>query len=361
MFAVHRRAFSASTAHSGKERQVRQTAGHAAFTLVELLVSMALLALIMVLLAVMTSSTANTWRYTAGRIEQFKGASNAFDAMTRKVAQATLNTSWDYHYPGNDPSKQPDRYVRESTLRFLCGKTDALVKTSSPRRPTQGIFFHAPLGYVDDPQDFGGLDNLLNTWGYYVEFNKDNRPAFLDSIPNPPMSRYRYRLMELMEPSNDLSIYTKSSGDDTYAGHEWFTDALSAAPAPVHVLAENVVALVLLPKLSKTEDPSGVKLAPNYTYDSTVTNPNDPSLDSKNQLPPVVQVTLVAIDDASAGRIAKGANVPAFDAELDNLFLDATRFDDDLQTLQTTLATQHISYRVFTSNVSLRGAKWSRK
>ena len=343
------------------------------FTLVELLVSTALIALVALLLVTMTNSTASTWRYTTGRIEQFRGADTAFEAMTRRLSQATLNTYWDYDSP-----TKPTKYLRQSDLRFIAGGMTVagggakpLLTNSPVRRPTQGVFFQAPLGYVDDAANFSGLDNLLNTWGYYVEFRDEviARPAF---ISQP--ARYRYRLMELMQPSNSLSIYNFTSGKAaTYTAKDWFSAALpTSAVAPVattpppppllaHALADNVIALVVLPKLSKKDETStGKTLSKDYSYDSTSTD-TDPDINPKSQLPPIVQVTLVAIDEISAARMANGLTPPALDASLDAIFLNSTKFDADLVTLQKTLTDQRISYRVFTSNVSIRGAKWSRK
>ena len=337
------------------------------FTLIELLVSMVIVVLLTLILVSIVNSAASTWRYTSGKIEQFRGATNAFEAMTRRLSQATLNTSWDYHYPGTppDPTKPPDSYTRHSDLRFLADKTETAVGSSSPHRPTYGVFFQAPLGYVDDPTNFGDLSTLLNTWGYYIEFNTDSPPAFITQMPKPPKSRYRYRMMELMQPSNSLTIYSETSGNSNYIGHQWFTTPLTplgAASAPVHILAENVIALVILPKLSKEDDTTGTKLAPQYSYDSAPTGitPTDPTVNPQNQLPPVVQVTLVAIDEVSANRIDQGSNVPGFDSLLGTLFVDATKYDADLAQLQTALISANINFRVFTSNVSLRGAKWSK-
>lgn len=340
------------------------------FTLVELLVSMALISLVALLLVAMTGATSSTWLRTTGRIEQFRGAETAFEAITRRLSQTTLNTYWDYDNP-----TAPKKYLRQSDLRFISGNmtagTNKLLTVMQPRRPTQGVFFQAPLGFVDDTTNFSGLANLINTWGYYVEFNYDARPPFIEALPaaSKPPNRWRYRLMELMQPSNGLSIYSYTSGNPAYVGKEWFAASLPAAtqppaalPAsPTRVLAENVVALILRPQMSKRDaETTGKTLTKNYFYDSTVTDA-DPDINPKSQLPPILQVTMVAIDEASANRIANGANLPAFDAQLDTLFLDTTKFDADLTTLQTALSNQRISFRVFTSSVSIRRAKWSRK
>ncbi len=116
-----------------------------AFTLVELMVSMALISMMTVLLVTMTNSTAKLWTYTTSRSEQFRSASTAFEAITRRLSQATLNTYWDY----DDPAK-PTRYQRQSDLRFIAGNMQTLTGgATKPVRPTHGLFFQAPLGFVD--------------------------------------------------------------------------------------------------------------------------------------------------------------------------------------------------------------------
>lgn len=340
-----------------------------AFTLVELLVSVALISLLSLLLVSMTNSTASTWRYTSGKIEQFRGASIGFEAVTRRLSQATLNTYWDYEYPGGNTTKAPERYVRESKLRFIAGRTETLVG-KSPRRPGHCVFFQAPLGLVGDlkaedqesqkaEREYGGLDNLLNTWGYYLEFGKDKRPVFLDNIQNPPPTRYRYRLMELAHPSNLLSVYSKTHKTD-YKGLDWFTEPMNSTPtAPVHALSENVVAMVMWPRLTKRDETEiNAVLTEDFSYDSTKSNANL-KINSKNQLPPVVQVTLVAIDEVSASRLEKGSAPPKFDALIDTLFTQVKNYDADLSALETALVNERVNYRIFTSAVSLRSAKWS--
>src|ERR1700722_11187886 len=67
-----------------------------AFTLVELMVSTAIIGLIMVVLVTMTNQISQTWRSTTEKIEKLEEARDGFESMTRHLAQATLNTNWDY-------------------------------------------------------------------------------------------------------------------------------------------------------------------------------------------------------------------------------------------------------------------------
>lgn len=352
------------------------------FTLIELLVSTTVLTLIVLVLVQITDQTASMWRYTSGKAEQFSSARDGFEALTRQIGQATLNTYYDYYDDTGKPrtvetarSFKPSKYGRQSELRFISGSMDrsnryngtpvpALAADPTRPRPTHGIFFHAPLGYVDDTANLGGLQGLLNCWGYYVEFDSDerHRPAFLQGLTTIAPPRWRYRLMQFMQPAEKLRTYTKPD--------EWFKPAVNEPGTPAaHVLAENVIALIIQPALSPADEEEletpptvpGTALAPSYFYDSTQKNVI-PALNPHHQLPPNVRVTMVAIDETSAIRLAQGDMMPDFG--LADLFRtdsegSAENYDRDLEILQTTLAEMGCSQRVFTTNVVIRGAKWS--
>ena len=319
------------------------TSSRRGFTFVELLASAVLITALLLIVVAMTSRLSDLWRGTAAKIEQFSEARSAFDSLTRRLSQATLNTYWDY-----DDLDAPTQYVRQSELRFIC---------QFGAQGSHEIFFQAPLGYSDT---YRGLSGLLNTWGFYVEYADDraSRPSFVN-LP----ARWRFRLMEYMEPSEKLTVYSKSDA--------WCPASGAGRAANAHVLAENVIALILLPRLAPQEDATGTRLAPFYAYDSTRDGPNgsDASFNTRNQLPPVVQVTLVAIDEASALRLTS-AQVAMLQARLGELFRDAGSFDGDLKkhpgqatdaSLEAALIALKVNYHIFTTNVVLRGAKWSRQ
>ncbi|MDD5349654.1 MAG: Verru_Chthon cassette protein C [Chthoniobacteraceae bacterium] len=341
-----------------------------AFTLVELLVSVGILSLLLLMLASITDATRRTWTYTTGKVEEFRDAREAFESITRKLSQATLNTYWDYEYPSAsggapDTTQPPKRYVRQSELRFISGSAATLTGSSSAS--THAVFFQAPLGYVNDTAHFADLNNLLNTWGYFIEFasDKGSRPPFLDTLSPAPPERWRFRLMELMEPSESLTLYDEETavGNANYNKTTWFTKPLAASPRPVRVLAENIVALVILPRLPQGEKDASNNpynawdLAQDYSYDSTLTKA-DAALNPKNQLPPVVQVTLVAVDEASYGRLQSHSSGAGLD--FSDLFSDASQYETDVQKLRDRLRDAKLNYCVFTTNVSLKAAKWSR-
>jgi uncharacterized protein (TIGR02599 family) len=355
-----------------------------AFTIIELLVSTAVLSAVVMIMVSITNQTASTWKYTAGKMEQFSGARDGFEALTRRLGQATLNTYYDYYDADSQPRTLenagifvPKNYGRQSELRFACGGMDQRnfsgVDSAPPQatdparpRPTHGIFFHAPTGLVEDSDKYAGLHGLLNTQGYYVEFDSDqrDRPPFLQNAANVAPLRWRFRLMEFMQPAEKLLTYSQPL--------QWFAPAVNEPDTPnARVLAENVVALIIQPMLSPKDEQAlasppkvpGTALAPNYFYDSTKKHAV-PALNSFHQLPPNVRVTMVVIDEASAIRLADGSTMP--DLGLENLFRTdltdtAKEYDRDLETLQATLAEKRCSHRVFTTNVIIRGAKWSKQ
>ncbi len=361
---------------------------------------MAILILLMLILLSMTNATQRTWTNTTGRVEQFREAREAFESMTHRVSQATLNTYWDYQYSSTTSGTVPESYIRQSELRFISGPNLSGSATSNPPRPGHSIFFQAPLGFVSN-STYQGFNNLLNTWGYYVEFADDSSlPPFVSTLyAAHNKHRYRYRLMEMMEPSDSLSLYQYTSGNGKYqtnqpnnplymtgtgapvgyTGMEWFTVPLGNS-SPKRAIADNVIALVILPKLTPSDEKevtpnyTDASLAPNYTYDSTSIGAASSgaavdieNLDSKNQLPPVVQVTMVAVDEASYSRFYSNQTTPP-DFGLGTLFQNVgdtqnpanAGYAQDLNTLESTLQSKKLNYRVFTTNVSIKGAKWSR-
>ena len=359
-----------------------------AFTLVEILVAMAILSILMVVLLTMTNQVTKTWSYTASRTDQFRSARDGFEATARRLSEATLNTYLDYVDINGHPRTSstststfvPVRYARESELRFISGPGLAGSTASSPVRPTHAVFFQAPLGYVSNSSatgSYSGLDNLLNTWGYYIEFNsEESRPSFLSSLIPPP--RYRFRLMEMMEPSESLTLYNYTSGNPALAssdpnGKNWFTTPLTSTPTEAHVLAENIVALIILPKLSAADmTAAGTSqtgaLAPTYSYDTTSVGQGttNSALNSYNQLPALLQLTMVAVDESSYLRL-QGTSTTAPDLGLNGLFQNVgdtvnpanPGYAQDLQTLENKLQSLKLSYRVFTTTVSIKSAKWS--
>ena len=438
-----------------------------AFTLVELLVSTALIAVLMLLLLSTVDQTQNLWKRTTAKVAQFQASRAAFEAMNRRLSQATLNTYWRAFDATSGNAKADFLFRRQSELQFISGhlsdaSTDSGMvpgiftskpsipglKTPTDRAyPTHGVFFFAPIGITEEPglagsgfektRRFRGLDSMLTACGYFVEYGDDpNRPKILPratAAASGVPARNRFRLMELSVPAEEVTVYKRvdsvggNASDPTlstptstvpwkYSSTPQILDRTSnhyvgrvvTGPDPLkptlksnaswvrpfwmevgfrrttldttntvnrfaygRVMADNVIALIVLPKLAEKDRSSPTEvgsLAPEYQYDSwrilkqdagTVGVANSAR---DNLLPPIVQVVMVAIDENSALRLPAD-DIPDWTIGSKQLFTkvkDEADLIADLAELETRLQASNVNYRVFSTDVVIRASKWSK-
>ena len=325
----------------------------AAFSLIELLISLAVLSVLVVLAASLIGAIQDVWKRSSARTEQFRSARQALETISGRLSQATLNPYWVVQ---TNSSGVPVRYERQSDLRFLAGPAISTIGStvgSGTMGPGSGVFFQAPTGYFTNNSS-SSLNAALNTWGYYVEYGPESsRPPFISTSIIP--TKNRFRLVEFIDPSDGLTIFSKTSGKSAYNGKDWFTDPL-ATTGNRRVLADNIVAFVALPRLSTSEDSTGTALSPAYIYDTTTSNAT-PKLNPKNQLPPIVDIAVVAIDEQSARRINWGTTPPDFGTSA--LFQTPSNMEADLEELRSNIAAQGLSARVFRTSAPISAARWS--
>jgi len=356
---------------------VRPSAGEPrAFTLVEMLISVSILALLMVFVFQIVDQTAGIWRRTSGKIASFQAARASFEAVTRKLSQATLNTYWDYDPPISTGT--PKRYVRQSQLHFLCGPAKPLLENITIDgqpviAPTHGVFFQAPLGYATTlPTPEPALVNLLNATGYFVQYESDaaRSPSFLQTWPGF-RPRRRYRLMEMWQPTSDFLPYELTSSGLKAATkaerRHWFLGPLQDTSGTARPIGENVLALIVHPK--RAEGDPGIPLTADYDYDTRawLAGLNPLTELSRNQLPPLLEITMVAIDEPSAARLEERYGGAAPLLQPGALFTRVEDFEKDLRgdgvstagSLEGFLQAERMNYRIFSSRVSIRQAKWS--
>jgi uncharacterized protein (TIGR02599 family) len=362
--------------------------GDAGFTLVEMLVAVGVLAVILITISAISLEITRAYTRTSGTIEGFRDARAAFEAMTRTISHATLNTYYDYYDSnGHSPSSSSytgtaTTYGRGSDLQFVSGSgTDGngtlLSTVSQIAYPTtHSIFFCAPLGATDDnglnsTPNYTGLNNSLNACGFYITYGLDpSVPSYLSGTTVPKL--YRYRLMQFIEPTEYLSIYdTQTQGTTNTQWDKWFLGPLATtAVTSVSQLAQNIVALIILPRLSEptqsADQTNQASLAPFYDYDSRAGAYNSTT---HAQLPPVVDVTMVAIDEPSALKLGNPATPPTYlstgstfaNASYASMTSDLQNLENNLSAASGNAAGNHIPlhYRVFHSEVAMESAKWS--
>ena len=207
----------------------------------------------------------------------------------------------------------------------------------------------------------------MNACGYFIQFGPDNASWPTIFTAGSRTIHYRYRLMQAVQSTEfngifgDLESTTAEGGGGTFPATPWFK-SLSSVALPI---AENVIALVVWPQSPAVTSTNGVST--DYQYSSRQGLPTPSNALQSEQLPQILQVTLVAIDNASAMRLDTGSATPptvienALKGSGTGLFKTAstTQYTADLASLEQALSTAHIQYQVLATSVTLRESKWS--
>jgi uncharacterized protein (TIGR02599 family) len=359
----------------------------AAFSLVEVLVAVAITSLLLALMVQMLGSTQLVWKNTRSSVGSYRDARNAFETISRRVSQATLNAYWGYNDPAN-----PLFYQRQSELHFVSGPAQVLLPLQ-PLSPGHALFFQAPLG-IAESVEVQRLEDTLNTLGYWVAFGSDlgQRPAWLREATGTHPERLRFRLMEFRPPTERLDLYRMvddpgSPGKkrpwievQTAQGtlYQWFNNYLVAHSHPIadHIFAIFIEPLNPAPVLpaTGTAPPPPASLAPDYHYDSRRHQwAADPRAHvSRHQMPPRLQLTLLALDEDTW--LPLTAQQATQHAEALTQLLKEKIFQGlkgspteeklreqtktDLKFLEAELNKRGLRSRTFTAVVNVRAAKW---
>ena len=371
-----------------------------AFTLIELLVSVTFLVVLMLVITEVLGLVQRTWVRTNSRVSQFREARMAFDALSRNLGQAVLNAYWDTPSTSNAGQiiAPATNYVRTSELQFVCGPASYLfpgLAGGTGNYPGHGVFFQAPLGVTNltaSPEgtttaNTENMTSLLCGRGYFVKWGDDTafRPAFLANNTLVP-ARFRYRLMEYSPTAEMNQIYSSQYKPITQYSRQWFQEAVqsnivtgekSTSRAFTRPIAENILALVISPQIEVPPGATGVtptSIAPNYIYDSTlINNPGASggggtnSQGTQHLLPPLIQVTMIALDQVSGETLASNAATQsALSSMLGGLFQQASSLGADLHQpngtqgqLEQFLRAKKLNFRVFTTMIALKQSRWS--
>ena len=322
---------------------------HNATTLPEFLIAVAILFVILATVLEFCTAVERSWKSSAA--DPFAEAQDAFETVVRSLQSATLQTYQDYadasgNFRTNSasvPPFVPDHPARRSDLDFVCGPgagSTGLLAGSQRITTGSAVFFLAPQG-ESQTLAHEGMARLLNAMGYFVEFGPDDTaPGFIF----PQAQSWRWRLKQALQPAESLQIFT------TFNSSNWIQNVVPPGSS-VPILAENVIALVVLPERSHDD----YTLAPAFGYDSR----NATNKLTLHQLPACLQVALVAIDEVSAEKLAaqNGSNPPSLVSG--SLFQQAAQLSTDLATLDATLTAAKVGHRIFQREFILPSAAWS--
>lgn len=335
----------------------------AGFSLIELMVAMGILTILMLMLTALLDQIQKSWRFSESRISQFREARVAFDVMTKNIGQASLNTYWELR--DQDADGLFDGYFRTSELHFITMNASRLGGSATQQPVGQAIFFQAPLGFSGA---YRNLNNLFNGRGYFVAFGSDRRfkPSFVQSP-----DRFRFRLMEFRPPAESNQVFADGQEEvekgDPQEFQSWYKQALSVGEGTfeshLNPLAENILTVVVTPRDSlevgtATREATYSNIAPSYEFDT-----NDDSPERKKfaqQIPPLVRVTMVAIDEAAAVRFENSGAMPEpLTSALAGAFQSTQNYAEDVQRVSAALNELKVSHKIFSSLVLLRSSKWS--
>lgn len=362
---------------------------------------MAILGILMTLIIQVIGGVSSAWKTNSGRTAAFTNARAGVDALSRNLSQATLNTYLAYADAQGNPvplvnpsfkhasattarQRTPTQYLRMSELHFITGETASIFQTggiSGPRTIGQSVFFQMPGGIVERT-DNRPKESLLNVIGYYIEFgsNADYLPSTTTDSAKP---RYRYRLMEVLQPAERNLIYESTCELDPSSGlpvyvHDlrWINNlGLNQAAGSKNPLADNVLALAFLPKVSPLQQSGGAAnaLSPDFSYDSRdweKTNGSNRPL-WRNQLPPLMEMILICVDEPSAIKMearfgGPGGTQPPAEAsefraavDLTQYFKDPLKISDDIAAIEKGLGSLGLNYRTFRTDIAMDGSKWT--
>jgi len=328
------------------------------FSVIELMVACAILAMMLSLIYIVISQMSGGIKTSTAKMDAFQSARTGFEAVSRTLGTATLNTYWDYFDASRKPrgtnaNFTPALYGRQSDLHFLSATQPFFLIPGSLNPVGHSMFFQAPLGYFSNSVAATPTGSL-NPCGFFVAFGNDPTKPGLAELKERP----RFRLYQWL-PSSESLIVDPATGR--------LTNASWVAPKSddVRPLADNIIAFVV--RVPSTTAGGYSTNATNYGWNSLTpweSGTNQPA--QMHQLPPLVNITMVAIDEAAANRLAGTASTESSAASalgidnLSSLFTTPSEYDNDLDAIGKALSSKNVPYRIFTTTVPLRGSRWSR-
>jgi GxxExxY protein len=229
-----------------------------AFTLLELLVAMAVLAILVVMMMGLVSSATALWRQSENRAEAYREARAAMTIMARDLQNTIASTNTNLFR------------VNAGAFSHL-GGSDIITDPSN----ASAIFFHAAM--PKSAQDSTASKSDVCQVGYFIAFDRtamsSNSPGFQKT-----MNLYRYFL------SSDPTFANLTNAPH---GNPFAMDIIPTA-AEVELLARNVREFRIIPLI--------------FT-NNTLTNSFSPS--TNKPLPDIVEIHVTAVNQETARRFTQ--------------------------------------------------------
>lgn len=371
--------------------------GRPGFTLMEMILAMTVVVFALMVVLQAMARVQDTWKMTHSKVRQAQDARAGMETMSRTIVRATLDGSW---IP--DEGDDPEYFLRQSDLHFVSGPVGTLIQESGTMCG-HCLFFQAPFGSsgpadrdsssTSEKVEYDTLPDLLNAWGYFVEFAEDPivLPSFLSgerrNMGLAP-KRFRFRLMEYRQPAHELALFQMDSSDPPKsklslintpsALYGWFNETISQSDVTKRrcvVIAENVFGLIIEP----LEDYAAVDTSSNST--ASTLNIADPTLDfvydsrrfqwdpaathassSRNRLPAMLKITMIVLDEKDWDKLSDEQAL-SMGNELRSLmssrFVRPATLSTDLGSITGELNRRHMRHREITTILRMPGSRWT--
>lgn len=274
-----------------------------AFSLVEVLVAMAVLSILLVILLSMLSSLTVAWELGQGHNERRNIGQAVFDRMTRDLGQAAL----------------PSPRTFTNGFEFIVNPSTINTSFENP----QAFFWQAPVA-TD-----GGTNGNMAVVGYFVQWvngssNAPGTPCLTRVLINPSASGYAiYSAPSAWITSTMLSTYASATAASNYDG----------------LLAENVLGL-WVQALDPQSNPIQQGISPSlngeafdsrfpYTYTNFFYRTPQMQTNIACALPSSMQVAIVVMDSRTAQRLGT-LGKPTYPALSGNFRSDVQSFYNGL-------------------------------
>ncbi len=356
-----------------------------AFSLLEMLTAMVIVAGIMLVVVRAMGRVQDVWVRTNSRVKEAQDGRAAVDTLTLRLSRAVLNPRWTEVTDGENPALLVD-----SDLHFVCGPVSQL--RVSPTAVGHAVFFQAPLGYHVTPtgtstntsststDEFPHLIQALNAWGYFVEFGPDpvRAPSFLGPAQAPSSQRNRFRLMEFRQPTLELNLFQMdtsippvlrlSTATSPNLLYQWFTTPLSQTQDFTRrrctVVAENVLALIMSPREGEVDQGGGpgatgpTRIAPDYLFDSRRHQWEKGSVlaeSNRHRLPPLIRVAVIVLEESDWSKLDDG-RASGLGQELTGVingsFSSASSFEQDVDRLTGDLNRRKLRFKILPFDIA---------
>jgi uncharacterized protein (TIGR02599 family) len=366
-------------------RHLSRSSSKAGLTLLELLVSTAILSIVFLAIGAAMSSMQKSWLSLRGQADPFRASRQITGTVARRLSQATLRQRWETvpdPFNANTQTLQP-----RSDLHFVSGPAEVLLRGGS--YTGYAVFFQTHLGWNNSTPNANSpapqhdrLDNTLNACGYFVEYGRDDstEPSFIGGgqmDTRDIRSKNRFRLYEWRQPTSELTklfepgnnqmedVPALSRGNEGLpANYDWFQVPLQSGTGSkqrrISLVAENVIAFTLLPvgTVKNNAQANTSNLAPNGLYDTRAHqgNSNLQAQLSRHRLPKAFELTALIVSPEAWSKYTDGEA-----DSLSGILLQQTRGKfqspanvvNDFQSIAAYLDSKRLPYRIITQIIPM--------